>query len=77
MRLYVLNYSAKSNTVALPNQTLKDSLLEYLNEYKMLTDWLEIEDGKIKSVAFFSIIMMSEGFKISERYHWFHECKYP
>ena len=62
VRLYVLTYGAESNTVALPNQTLKDSLLEYLNEYKMLTDWLEIEDGKIKSVDFSGTVTVSEGF---------------
>ena len=62
VRLYVLTYGAESNTVALPNQTLKDSLLEYLNEYKMLTDWLEIENGKIKSVDFSGTVTVSEGF---------------
>lgn len=63
IRLYVLTYGAKANTVTLPNQTLKDSLLEYMNKYKMLTDWLEIEDGKIKSVDFSGTITVSEGFK--------------
>ena len=65
VRLYVLTYGAKTNTVALPNQTLKDSLLEYMNEYKMLTDWLEIEDGKIKSVDFSGMVTVSEGFNKS------------
>lgn len=62
IRLYVLTYGAESNTVAIPNQTLKESLLEYLNKYKMLTDWLEIENGKIKSVDFSGTITVSEGF---------------
>ena len=36
IRLYVLTYGAENNTVAIPNQTLKDNLLEYMNKYKML-----------------------------------------
>ena len=51
-----------NNTVALANQTLKDNLLAYMNKYKMLTDWLEIEDGKIRSVNFSGSIKISEGF---------------
>ncbi len=62
IRLYVLTYGAKSNTVTTANQTLKNSLLEYLNKYKMLTDWLEIEDGTITSVDFSGSIQVSEGF---------------
>ena len=62
IRLYVLTYGAKNNTVTAPNQTLKDNLLAYLNKYKMLTDWLEIEDGKFKSVDFSGSIKISEGF---------------
>ena len=64
IRLYVLTYGAKSNTVAKANQTLKDNLLEYLNKYKMLTDWLEIYDGSISSVDFSGSVRISEGFKI-------------
>ena len=62
IRLYVLTYGAKDNTVALANQTLKDNLLAYMNKYKMLTDWLEIEDGKIRSVDFSGSVKISEGF---------------
>ena len=62
IRLYVLTYGAKSNTVTTANQTLKNSLLEYLNKYKMLTDWLEIEDGTITTVDFSGSIQVSEGF---------------
>ena len=64
IRLYVLTYGARSNTVATANQTLKDNLLEYLNKYKMLTDWLEIMDGSISSVDFSGSVRISEGFKI-------------
>lgn len=62
IRLYVLTYGAENNTVAVPNQTLKDNLLEYMNKYKMLTDWLEIEDGIIKPVDFSGTVTISEGF---------------
>ena len=33
-----------------------------MNKYKMLTDWLEIGDGKIKSVDFSGTVTVSEGF---------------
>ena len=62
IRLYVLTYGAENNTVALPNQTLKDSLLEYMNKYKMLTDWIEILNGGIKTVDFSGTITILEGF---------------
>ncbi len=65
IRLYVLTYGAKSNTVTTANQTLKDNLLAYLNKYKMLTDWLEILDGSISTVDFSGSIRISEGFKIA------------
>ncbi len=64
IRLYVLTYGAKSNTVTTANQTLKDNLLGYLNKYKMLTDWLEIMDGSISPVDFSGSVRISEGFKI-------------
>ena len=64
IRLYVLTYGAKSNTVSTANQTLKDNLLEYLNKYKMLTDWLEILDGSIYHVNFSGSVRVSKGFNI-------------
>ena len=45
IRIYVLTYGLSENTVTTANQTVKDNLLAYLNKYKQLTDWLEIEDG--------------------------------
>ena len=35
----------------------------------MLTDWLEIDDGKIKSVDFSGTVTMSEGFNKSSVLH--------
>lgn len=64
IRLYVLTYGSKSNTVTTANQTLKDNLLEYLNKYKMLTDWLEICDGSVSTVDFSGSVRISEGFNI-------------
>ena len=63
IRLYVLTYGAVNNSVALANQTLKDNLLTYLDKYKMLTDWIEIEDGKWQTVDFAGHIIISDGFK--------------
>ena len=62
IRVYVLTYGQTANSVALPNQTLKDNLLLFLNRYKMLTDWLEIEDGKWRNVDFSGKIIISDGF---------------
>ena len=36
-----------------------------MNKYKMLTDWLEIEDGGIKPVDFSGTVTVSEGFNKS------------
>ena len=62
IRLYVLTYGAENNTVALANQVLKDNLLQYLKRYIMLTDWLEIDDGKWLPVNFTGHIIISDGF---------------
>ena len=66
IRIYVLSYGQKINTVAVPNETLKNSLLEYLDNYKMLTDWLEIENGTWKSVDFSGQVIISEGFNADD-----------
>ena len=62
IRVYVLTYGQTANSVALPNQTLKDNLLIFLDRYKMLTDWLEIEDGKWRNINFAGNIIISDGF---------------
>ena len=60
IHIYVLTYG--NSNVAIANQALKDSLLAYLNKYKMLTDWLEIEDGKFSEVDFSGSITIVDGF---------------
>ena len=62
IRLYVLTYGNLEGSVALANQTLKDNLLAYLDRYKMLTDWIEIDDGKWRTVNFSGHIVISDGF---------------
>lgn len=62
IHVYVLTYGNNINTVALANQTLKDNLLEYLNEYKMLTDWIEIHDGKFSAIDFSGTLTLVKGF---------------
>ena len=62
IRLYVLTYGNIQGTVALANQALKDDLLSYMNSYKMLTDWIEVEDGKWRLVDFFGHVIISDGF---------------
>lgn len=62
VHVYALTYGNKENTVALANQALKDSLLLHLNKYKMLTDWIEIHDGKFTAVNFIGTITIAKGF---------------
>lgn len=62
IRLYVLSYGNIAGSVALTNQSVKDSLLDYLNDYKMLTDWIEIDDGKWKFIDFSGNVIVSDGF---------------
>ena len=66
IRLYVLNYGNIPNTVTTAGQALKDDLLEYLDKYKMLTDWIEIDDAIITSVNFSGTVLIHEGFEISD-----------
>ena len=65
IRLYVLTYGSAINTVAQPTDALKQSLLEYLNEYKMLTDWLDIQNGTSRNINFSGNVKIKEGY-ISE-----------
>ena len=72
VRLYVLSYGNIAGSVALTNQGVKDSLLDYLNDYKMLTDWIEIDNGAWTCVDFSGQVMISDGFtptSISESIH--------
>ncbi|MBR0257580.1 MAG: baseplate J/gp47 family protein [Synergistaceae bacterium] len=62
IRIYVLTYGDKEGTVAPANQVLIDSLLDYLDKFKMLTDWIEIENGSSKSVDFSGQVIISGGF---------------
>jgi phage-related baseplate assembly protein len=50
IRYYVLAYAENSSALALASQPLKDALLRHVNERKMLTDWVEIEDGAWRPV---------------------------
>lgn len=64
IRIYVLTYGLTENTVTTANQTVKDNLLVYLNKYKMLTDWLEIEDGIWREIDFTGSVVVSNGFSM-------------
>ena len=61
VRYYILSYGATSDSVALAPQLLKNNLLKFLNSYKMLTNYIEIEDGKWREVDFTGIITISQG----------------
>ncbi len=62
IKIYVLSYGNISGSLAIAEQTLKNNLLDYLNKYKMLTDWLEISDGKWSYVDFSGNVIISDGF---------------
>ena len=63
IRCYILTYDSTAGTVSLAPQTLKTSLLAYLNQYKMMTDWVEIEDGKWRAVNFSGTLTVTSGVK--------------
>ena len=65
IRYYVLTYGLTNDKVALAPQVLKDSLFEYLNRYKMLTDWIEVEDGRWREVDISGTVTISQGFNAS------------
>jgi uncharacterized phage protein gp47/JayE len=50
IRYYVLAYAKDSKKVNFASQGLKNALLAHINEHKMLTDWIEIEDGTWREV---------------------------
>ena len=62
VHVYVLTYGDSDNTVALANETLKYNLKTYLNKYKMLTDWIEVHDGKFSNVDFVGALTIAKGF---------------
>ena len=62
IRLYVLTYGDTAGSVAHANTTLKESLLAFIDKYKMLTDWIEIEDGSWTPVDFSGTVIISDGF---------------
>lgn len=62
--LYVLAYSAGGG-LAIASQALKDALYENISQYKMLTDWIEVDDGVIVPVDISGYIKMMPGFRES------------
>ncbi len=65
VRYYVLTYGLTNDTVAVAPQVLKNNLLEYLNGYKMLTDLVEVEDGRWREIDVSGILTISQGFNAS------------
>lgn len=62
--LYVLSYGQDGVTTA--GQALKSALKEYIDEYKMLTDWIEVADGSTKPVDVTGQVVMFAGFRESD-----------
>lgn len=62
IRIYVLTYSADPGQPALASEPLKTALLKYIDRRKMLTDWIEIEDGNWKPVDIKGVIDIVRGY---------------
>lgn len=62
--LYVLAYSAGGG-LAIASEALKNALGENISQYKMLTDWIEVDDGTIEPINISGDIKMMPGFRES------------
>lgn len=60
--LYVLAYSTSATGVGLASQALKDALAAYMDQYKMLTDWVEVADATWMPITFKGTITLLSGF---------------
>jgi phage-related baseplate assembly protein len=62
IRYYVLAYAEDPNKLALASQPLKNALLAYVNQRKMLTDYVEIRDGSWRLVDVAGALRLTSGF---------------
>jgi phage-related baseplate assembly protein len=62
IRYYVLSYAEDLDKLALASQPLKDALLAYVNQRKMLTDYVEIQDGTWRLVDVEGTLRITPGF---------------
>jgi uncharacterized phage protein gp47/JayE len=62
IRYYVLSYAEDPNSLALTSQPLKDALLAYVNQRKMLTDYIEVQDGTWRFIDIIGTLHISLGF---------------
>jgi uncharacterized phage protein gp47/JayE len=62
IRYYVLAYAEDPNELALASQPLKDALLAYVNRRKMLTDYVEIQDGTWRLIDVAGTLRITPGF---------------
>lgn len=63
IRLYVLAFAEDGKTVTTASSGLKSALQTYLDDKKMLTDWVEIEDGTFTSVPISCDVKALPGFR--------------
>jgi hypothetical protein len=47
VKIKLLSYDEQGNLVSLVSNTLKNNIIEYLSEYRMLNDFLEIQVGEV------------------------------
>jgi phage-related baseplate assembly protein len=58
----VLSYSEKPDRLALASRPLKDALLAYVNQRKMLTDYIEVQDGTWRFINVTGTLRITPGF---------------
>lgn len=64
--LSILSLDAKGHLNNLSNDLLKDNIGEYLSKYRLLNDYVEIEDGKIINLSFEVDLLLDKVFNRSE-----------
>lgn len=52
IRIYILSLDSNSRLTNESNTTLKDNITEYLADYRMLNDYVQISDAKIVNLSF-------------------------
>jgi hypothetical protein len=65
INLYLLGYNQNGNLIPI-NQAIKQNLKTYLNEYRMLTDGINILDGFVVNIGVEFEIVTLEGYNKSE-----------
>jgi len=64
--LSILSLNDKGQLNNTSNDIMKENIAEYLSKYRMMNDYIEIEDGKIINLAFEIDLLLDKAFNRSE-----------